>query len=99
MEIPAFRGVFMRDRLPLHPHYVETGIVNLDVSKGRGTHWVAYRKRGNTVTYFDSYGDLAPPKELHQYFRGCNIYYNSDAFQRGGYTCGHLCLKFLNKEL
>ena len=89
----------MRDKLPSYPRTNESGVVNLDDSSGKGTHWVAYRKQGNTVTYFDSYGDLAPPKELLHYFNGCSIYYNSDAFQRGGYTCGHLCLQFLNKEL
>ena len=89
----------MRDSLPARPLRVESGIVNLDTSDGEGTHWVAYRKRGNTVIYFDSYGDLAPPHELQQYFRGCSVYYNTDVFQRGGYTCGHLCLQFLNKEM
>ena len=28
LKIPDFRGVFMRDTLPLHPFSVECGIVN-----------------------------------------------------------------------
>ena len=33
-KIPHFRGVFMRDTLPLHPFSVECGIVNFNTSIG-----------------------------------------------------------------
>ncbi|CAB0035058.1 unnamed protein product [Trichogramma brassicae] len=36
----------------------------LDSEKNVGTHWVAYRKSGFKVIYFDSFGDLPPPREL-----------------------------------
>lgn len=59
LGIPHFRGVFMRDSLPRTlPRKYESGIVNLDSTKGPGTHWVAYKKRGNNVKYFDSFGNL-----------------------------------------
>ncbi|WP_316207647.1 hypothetical protein, partial [Escherichia coli] len=50
LKIPNFRGVFMRKALPVSgPRYRETAMVNLDDSNGPGTHWVAYRKRGDEV--------------------------------------------------
>jgi len=65
MRIPYFRGVFMRDALPISGACRnENGIVNLDDVVDPGTHWVAYAKRNNRVTYFDSFGNLRPPEEL-----------------------------------
>lgn len=74
----------------------ECGIVNLDSTSGPGTHWVAYKKRVNNVTYFDSYGDLKPPNELIKYLKKCNISYNYRKYQNDyTHNCGHLCLEFL----
>lgn len=88
----------MRDTLPMNgPRKNESAILNLDVMKNPGTHWVAYRKINDTVEYFDSFGNLKPPKELVRYFGGeVKIYYNNDQFQSyNQINCGHLCLKFL----
>lgn len=38
LNIPNFRGVFMRDLLPHNISEMETGIVNLDDNNGKGTH-------------------------------------------------------------
>ena len=38
LKIPDFRGVFMRDTLPLHPFSVECGIVNFNTSNQPGSH-------------------------------------------------------------
>ncbi|KAF0688926.1 protein ALP1-like [Aphis craccivora] len=46
LKIPHFIGIFSRDKLPLHYKHGEAAIVNLDIEKGGGTHWVAYRKIG-----------------------------------------------------
>ena len=47
MEIPHFRGVYMKNDLPKSgPLKYESAIVNLD-KDGSGTHWVAYKKRNN----------------------------------------------------
>ena len=99
MNIPCFRGVFMRNKMPSGGprNDEERGIVNLDNASGPGTHWVAYKKRGSTVVYFDSYGNLKPPLELQRYFKNCKIIYNTDLFQTKSYNCGHLCLEFLSK--
>ena len=69
-KIPNFRGVFMRDEMPLDgQRYRESAVVNLDNSRGRGAQWVAYKKRGTIVTYFDSFGDLQPPTRTNELFR------------------------------
>lgn len=99
-NIPKFRGVFMRNALPLKPWLQrECGIVNLDDESGPGTHWVAYKKTRNKVLYYDPFGDLRPPQELVRYFRGCEIFYNYNQDQDyNTIVCGHLCLKFLYKR-
>ncbi|KAF2885755.1 hypothetical protein ILUMI_20419 [Ignelater luminosus] len=98
-NVPYFRGVFMRDSLPVQPFRIERGIVNHDDLKGPGSHWTAYRKDNNVVFYYDPFGDLRPPREIVKYFHNCDIYYNSEQEQDyDTYVCGHLCLKFLYKK-
>lgn len=85
----------MRDTLPKKPFKKECGIINLDSSENGGTHWVAYAKCDDYVEYFDSYGNLRPPKELIKYV-GSFIFYNYDNIQRDNtFNCGHLCIKFI----
>ena len=38
LNIPNFRGVFMRDTLPKRPHAIECGVVNLNTSTEKGSH-------------------------------------------------------------
>ena len=87
----------MRNALPASgPRYCESAVVNLDDASGPGTHWVAYRKRGKNVIYFDSFGDLRPPLDLILYLRVDEVKYNPEKYQDfDTYNCGHLCLKFL----
>ena len=97
LRIKCFRGVYLLDTLPNKPNNKECGIVNLDKSKGMGTHWVAWYKNGKNKIYFDSYG-VQPPTEVINYL-GRGINYNTDQIQpRGEVFCGHLCLYVL-KEL
>lgn len=87
----------MRDSLPNRPWRNESAVINLDDAIGAGTHWVAFKKRGRVVLYFDSFGDLRPPRELVDYL-GPDVFvtYNTDKYQDyDEYTCGHWCLKFL----
>lgn len=95
--MPYFRGVYMRDGLPAKPMINERAVVNLDSSKGRGTHWVCYSKKGNTVEYFDSFG-VEPPKDIIDYFgKKVKITYNTQQIQKlNQVICGHLCLEWLN---
>lgn len=87
----------MRDRLPSKVWKNETGIVNLDSYSGEGTHWVCYKKMQDKVYYFDSLGNIPPPKELLQYFKTAKyVMYNHDNKQSLNTSiCGHLCLEFL----
>ena len=94
--------VSMRNQLPTKgPHKNESAIINLDDSDGPGTHWVTYRKIGNNILYFDSFGNLRPPLELVDNLGvGSFIKYNHDRYQDyGSVECGHLCLKFLCGQL
>lgn len=98
LKIPHFRGVLMRDELNnRHPWINECSIINLDSSDGPGTHWVAYNKKSDKTEYFDSFGDLKPPKELIEYLGSNNkIMYNRDKYQTYSTSnCGKLCLQFL----
>jgi hypothetical protein len=97
LNIPHFVGVFSRDKLSSRPKFKESAIVNLDTANSAGTHWVAYRKIGKKVDYYDSFGNLTPPLELQTYFNGCTVEYNYSRQQKYNTTnCGHLCLKFLS---
>lgn len=98
MGVPYFRGVYMRDALPLRAWKNESAVVNLDDTSGPGTHWVCYKKRNNRVHYFDSYGNLRPPAELTRYFGpDVDVRYNYERKQPpNSVICGHLCLEFLS---
>lgn len=89
----------MRDGLPRRIHRNENGIINLDNKEGPGTHWTAYHKKDNCISYFDSYGSLRPPLEAIEYFNSAGmskISYNHCAYQTYNmYNCGHLCIEFL----
>ena len=89
----------MRNALPTSgARRNESGIVNLDDATGPGTHWVAYAKRNNRVVYFDSFGNLRPPKELVRYFENgaTTIEYNRTSYQTYDQNfCGQMCLRFL----
>lgn len=97
LRIPHFRGVYMCDTLPKRPLENESCIVNLEPSSRSGSHWVAIHKRGKHAYYFDSYGDLRPPREIKLYLRDCSsIQYNYERYQSfNSVICGHLCLQFL----
>lgn len=99
LKIPYFRGVFMRNSLPEKIRKNEKGIINLDGMDGPGTHWVAYKKNGSRVIYFDSFGNLPPTLETISYFNSsgpCVIQYNYNIYQKfSTVNCGQLCLYFL----
>lgn len=92
----------MRDSLPNKIKSKESGIINLDVESGTGTHWTAYSKNNKNIIYFDSYGNLPPPLELIRYFKSnglVKIKYNYDPIQSfNSNQCGQYCLKFLYNQ-
>ena len=104
LNIPHFRGVFMRDTLPKAPHKIECGIVNLNTSAQKGSHWICYYKNGTRRIYFDSFGQITPI-EIQNYLktkreRGLGVIQrNTDIVQPVNTSiCGHLCL-FVLKAL
>ena len=91
----------MRDALPDKTKDLESGIMNLDVSSGSGTHWTCWFKhskghiaQGSSKSmcyYFDSFG-LPPPVEFNTYMN-CDIYHSTYQIQKlGDVICGHLCI-------
>ena len=104
LKIPEFRGVFMRDTLPKKPHKNECGVVNLNTSNEKGSHWVCYYKKGLQRIYFDSFGQITPI-EIQDYLksrkeRGIGVIQrNTDIVQPyNTHICGSLCL-FVLKAL
>ena len=53
LQIPKFRGVFMRDTLPQKPWPIECGIVNFNTSLENGSHWIAYHKNKRDTSILD----------------------------------------------
>ena len=49
LDIPHFRGVFMRNDLPRRLHKRECGILNQDGVSGRGMHWVCWYTNDDKV--------------------------------------------------
>lgn len=91
----------MRDEIKKFkkPYKNECAVINLDSSSGEGSHWTAYVKKGTKVLYFDSFGNLPPPKELQNYLSNYTIQYNHRQFQNyNTVNCGHLCINFLWKN-
>ena len=90
-DLPFWKGIFSRNEPPKTPEKRECGILNLDSSNGKGTHWVAWHKNKSTKYYFDSYG-VQPPKEIKEHLKS-PIYYNSNSIQEPNtHICGHLCI-------
>lgn len=96
LKTTQFRGVFVRDQLPMKPRVSECGILNTGDSSTNGFHWMCWYKSGSKKIYFDSYA-LPPPVELVKYMKS-PVYYNSERLQYGDTVfCGHLCLYVLKK--
>ena len=68
LEIPHFRGVYMRDTLPLYPFNIESGIVNLNTSNQAGSRWVCYYHNKADRIYIDLYGPIIPV-EIQRYLK------------------------------
>ena len=97
LNIPNFRGVFLRDELPKKPRRNECGILNLDDSNGRGTSLDAVFQRTVRIKYISTAMGLPPPTELVKYLKS-PVYYNSERIQPDNEVfCGHLCLYVLKK--
>ena len=108
LGIPSFRTVCMLDNLPSKENKSECGIVNLNKTGEKGSHWVAYWKGsgGRERIYFDSFGQITPI-EIQKYLKTREEFrWNKSVIQRNtdivqpinSSICGHLCL-FVLKAL
>ena len=105
LDIPHFRGVYMKDTLPASgPLKNECAIVNFNTSQESGSHWVCYYKKGSNRIYFDSFGQITPI-EIQQYLKTKQeirednhvIQRNTDEVQAiNSSECGQLCLTVLS---
>ena len=103
LSIPNFRGVLMRDELPIKPNNIECGILNLNTHRQLGSHWVCWHKDGMERYYFDSFGEPPPLELLHYLKSSTEINLDLPAIRRssvmvqryGSNECGSLCLYVL----
>ena len=89
---------------PKSARNIECGIVNLNTSKEKGSHWVCYYKEGINRIYFDSFGQITPIDIQNYLKKKCErgigvIQRNTDIVQPFNTNiCGHLCI-FVLKAL
>ena len=96
LQLPNFK-YYMRDELGNKaPDIGECGVLNLDDSKGDGSHHTCFWKDGDKKIYFDSFG-VQPPIELIEYLKS-PILYSTYQIQRFKDTnCSEWCLYILNE--
>ena len=92
----------MKDALPKSIGDYESGIINLENSDSRGSHWVAYFNDPNFtfVEYFDSFG-IVPPPLIEIYLSSAKkmLAYSSIQYQHMiSILCGWFCLLFINER-
>lgn len=112
-DVKGFRGVFTSDLLPKKIKKFESGIINLDISTGPGTHWVCYYNdpKYNFIEYFDPFGEyeyeniklnnIIIPKNIVKYLKtsGKGIRYNSSFRQEPtSFKCGFYCMKYITER-
>lgn len=94
LRVRAFIGVFARDEIILPKKFPAFSIVNTDVSKGPGEHWVAIGYFKSHIEYFDSFG--LPP--MHSCFtKGYKkVRWNSTCIQSfNSLVCGYYCILYV----
>lgn len=90
-----YGGCYMRNNLPtlLRSKFY---IVNLDSTKGPGTHWVLlYAVRPTEIYYFDPMGIPYPPKEVLERMKASkkkSDFNNSDVQTLRSESCGYFCM-------
>lgn len=95
-----FKGVFSSDTIPPGLKVPYCFIANTMREGTMGQHWIAcYSNSRNTIEYFDSLAEKAPP-ELQKFLNQFTyVNANSIALQSLlSETCGHYCIYFLVKR-
>ena len=92
-------GTYSKDNAPILKNN-ESTTINLQNSDRKGSHWVSYKRIGNKIFYFDSYGVAYIPDIIkNQYPKHksiCNIYrvQSMDSNQ-----CGRFCILFVRGNI
>ena len=72
-------------------------VINLDVHKSIGNHWIALYVNGDNLNYFDSFGVEYIPKVIKKFISNKNIKTNIYRTQANDSTmCGYFCIGFIN---
>ena len=66
-------GTYSKDNVPLLKNNQST-IINLENSDESGSHWVSYKKIGNKIFYFDSYGVAYIPDIIKNNTQNINLF-------------------------
>ena len=92
-------GTYSKDNVPILKNN-ESTIMNLQDSDKKGSHWVSYKRIGNKIFYFDSYGVAYIPDIIKNQYPNhkfiCNIYriQSMDSNQ-----CGRFCILFVRGNI
>ena len=95
-----FAGIYSHDQITkdiIESNKGKFFILNLDISKNEGTHWVCFynNKNQNIIEYFDSYG--LPP--INTIINNFNYIYNSNQYQSyQSKACGYYCIYYIYKR-
>ena len=94
-SIPTFKGVFMRDELSNQKQAKnESMVINYDVSRNAGTHWVCLFTSQRKSCYFDPFG-LTPLPEVELYCKGPREFCSFRIQRPDEVICGHYCVYVL----
>ena len=92
-------GTYSKDNVLILKNNQST-IINLQDIDQSGSHWVSYKKIGNKIIYFDSYGVAYIPDIIKNQYPNhkfiCNIYriQSIDSIQYGRY-----CILFVKSDI
>ena len=84
------------------PNKIKKGVyvINLDVYKNTGTHWVSLFVKPKYTVYFDSFGVEHIPKEINKFIGNKKI--KASIFRIQAYDsimCGYFCIEFIHHML
>ena len=97
LKLKPFR-VVMRNELLKLPKTTKNIIINLDSSRGEGTHWVCLYNTPDYKFYFSSFGDN-PPKEVIKFFNRSEApvreYSDTQIQEFNTFYCGQISIYIL----
>ena len=92
-------GTFSKDNVP-HLKNNQSTIINLQDSDKSGSHWVSYKKIGNKIFYFDSYGVAYIPDIITKQYSNHKFISNIYRIQSmDSNQCGRFCILFVKSNI